>query len=216
MIMASTRRWHRAMLAGIVSALGMLGPSYGAPSQPLLDRLPGLVLWAWERPEDLRGLDRDVAVAFLAQTIDLKVDGVQVSPRRQPLRVDPETPLIAVTRVGTTASSRDSGSVVDRVARTVADTAGLPGVKAVQIDFDAVRSERPFYRHLLRRVKDMLDANTAVDDGAGIVVHRRQVMASGSPSSHDKHFRRCIVCFHKQRGRSKRSIGTSWKLEAGS
>jgi hypothetical protein len=160
MSMASTRRWRRAMLAGVVCPLALLGPSYAAPSHPLLDRLPGLVLWAWERPEDLRGLNRDVAVAFLAQTIDLKVDGVQVSPRRQPLRVDPETPLIAVTRVGTTPSSRPSGSLVDRVARTVADTAGLPGVKAVQIDFDTVRSERPFYRQLLRRVKEMLGART--------------------------------------------------------
>jgi len=148
------------MLAGIVSALVLLGPSYAAPSHPLLDRLPRLVLWAWERPEDLRGLDRDVAVAFLAQTIDLHVDGVQVSPRRQPLRVDPETPLIAVTRVATTPSSRQSESLVDKVANIVANTAGLAGVKAVQIDFDAVQSERPFYRQLLRRVKDMLGART--------------------------------------------------------
>ncbi len=160
MIMASTRRSHRAMLAGIVSALVLLGPSYAAPSHPLLDRLPRLVLWAWERPEDLRGLDRDVAVAFLAQTINLHVDGVQISPRRQPLRVDPETPLIAVTRVATTPSSRQSESLVDKVANIVANTAGLAGVKAVQIDFDAVQSERPFYRQLLRRVKDMLGART--------------------------------------------------------
>jgi hypothetical protein len=148
------------MLAGIVCALALLAPSYAARLHPSLDRLPRLVLWAWERPEDLRGLDRDVAVAFLAQTIDLKVDGVQVSPRRQPLRVDPETPLIAVTRIGTTPSSAHSELLVGRVARAVADTATLPGVKAVQIDFDAVQSERLFYRQLLRRVKDMLDART--------------------------------------------------------
>ena len=148
------------MLAGVVCTLALLGPPYAAPSHPLLDSLPRVVLWAWERPEDLRGLDRDVAVAFLAQTIDLKAEGGQVSPRRQPLRVDPDTPLIAVTRLATTPSSRQSESLVERVANTVASTAGLPGVKAVQIDFDAVQSERPFYRQLLRRVKDILGART--------------------------------------------------------
>jgi hypothetical protein len=148
------------MLAGIMCALAVLAPSYAARSHPSLDGLPRLVLWAWERPEDLRGLDRDVAVAFLAQTIDLKADGLQVSPRRQPLRVDPETLLIAVTRVATTASSARAEPVVDRVARAVAGTAALPGVKAVQIDFDAVQSERLFYRQVLRRVKAMLDART--------------------------------------------------------
>jgi hypothetical protein len=158
--MAPSRRSQRSMLAGIMCALALLAPSYAARSHPSLAGLPRLVLWAWERPEDLRGLDRDVAVAFLAQTIDLKADGLQVSPRRQPLRVDPETLLIAVTRVATTASSARADPVVDRVARAVAGTAALPGVKTVQIDFDAVQSESLFYRQVLRRVKAMLDART--------------------------------------------------------
>lgn len=38
---------------------------------------PRTVLWAWERPEDLKALDPDrVAVAFLAQTLVLKGDDV--------------------------------------------------------------------------------------------------------------------------------------------
>ena len=104
---------ERSILAGIVCALALLAPSYAARPPARLDSLPHLVLWAWERPEDLRGLDRDVAVAFLAQTIDLKADGLQVSPRRQPLRVDPETSLIAVTRVATrgAAMSADPNSL---------------------------------------------------------------------------------------------------------
>jgi len=59
---------------------------------------PSLVLWAWERPEDLRGLGTSAGVAFLAQTIALD-ESIAVRPRRQPLHVDRSTALIAVTRI---------------------------------------------------------------------------------------------------------------------
>ena len=72
-----------------------------------LSKLPDVVLWAWERPEDLRGLDDDVGVAFLAQTIDIGNKTFQVTPRRQPLRVSPGARLVAVTRIeGTGDDSR--------------------------------------------------------------------------------------------------------------
>src|SRR5437763_15764784 len=63
-------------------------------------QFPPIVLWAWERPEDLRGLDsKRFAVAFLAQTLVLKGDDVILNPRQQPLQVSPDTKLIAVTRI---------------------------------------------------------------------------------------------------------------------
>src|SRR2546425_7092673 len=47
---------------------------------------PRIVLWAWERPEDLSPFDpQRFAVAFLAQTLILKGDDVVLNPRRQPL-----------------------------------------------------------------------------------------------------------------------------------
>ena len=53
-------------------------------------QFPPIVLWAWERPEDLRGLDsKRFAVAFLAQTLVLKGDDVILNPRQQPLQVSP-------------------------------------------------------------------------------------------------------------------------------
>src|SRR5438477_9643979 len=61
---------------------------------------PPIVLWAWERPEDLRGLDsKRFAVAFLAQTLVLKGDDVILNPRHQSLQVLPGTKLMAVTRI---------------------------------------------------------------------------------------------------------------------
>jgi hypothetical protein len=78
-------------------------------------RMPRIVLWAWERPEDLRFLKAGQAgVAFLAKTIYLQTptDGspssnaavssapaFKVRPRLQPLRITAGTPLIAVVRI---------------------------------------------------------------------------------------------------------------------
>jgi hypothetical protein len=52
-----------------VIALVLLSPSYALLEHARLSRLPPLMLWAWERSEDLRGLHPSVGVAFLAQSI---------------------------------------------------------------------------------------------------------------------------------------------------
>ena len=63
-------------------------------------KFPSIVLWAWERPVDLEWADPEkFAVAFLAQTVILTGDQVKFRSRRNPLKVAPETKLIAVTRI---------------------------------------------------------------------------------------------------------------------
>jgi hypothetical protein len=124
-----------------------------------MDHVPMLVLWAWERPVDLRALPPDVAVAFLAQTIVMNAGAASVRPRRQPLRVSPIAVLIAVTRIETPAGERRLGGI-DDIARTIASTATLPGVAAVQVDFDATQSQRPVYRELLHAVRRALPPAT--------------------------------------------------------
>jgi hypothetical protein len=82
--MKSLRRL--GLVCGVV-ALGVLSPRYAIPRRPALDALPRLVLWAWERPEDLRQIDDDIGVAFLAQTITVSGERLTLHPRLQPLRV---------------------------------------------------------------------------------------------------------------------------------
>ncbi|MDQ3374662.1 MAG: hypothetical protein M3521_12345 [Acidobacteriota bacterium] len=66
------------------------------------NELPKIILWVWERPEDLRFLSAEkYGVAFLAQTLTLQKDEVLPNLRRQPLLVAPEVYLIAVTRIET-------------------------------------------------------------------------------------------------------------------
>src|SRR5689334_1883248 len=63
-------------------------------------RQPRIVLWAWERPENLEFINpREIAVAFLAKTIRLRAEETLVKPRFQPLKFAPGTELIAVVRI---------------------------------------------------------------------------------------------------------------------
>lgn len=124
---------------------------------------PKKILWAWERPEDLRFIDAEqFGVAFLAQTLELRNDDVNFRPRRQPLQVPANTYLIAVTRIET-AKDKDRPKLSEvqkrRIADLIIDTLKLPDVAAIQIDFDVVQSERVFYRNLLLELKERLPAN---------------------------------------------------------
>jgi hypothetical protein len=120
---------------------------------------PQLILWAWERPTDLRFIDaKRVGVAFLAKSILLSSDDVRVRPRLQSLQLAEDTKVIAVTRIETDRGHKASLSAQQRdaVSRTIADLASLPNVSEIQIDFDATRSERSFYRDLIKDVRNRL------------------------------------------------------------
>lgn len=120
--------------------------------------MPPKIIWAWERPEDLRFLDpKEFGVAFLSQTIFLENDLVAPKPRRQPLDVAPGTYLIAVTRIetkrGTAERPTFSPDMVAKVVSLVTKTLELPDVRGIQIDFDAVVSERSFYRSMMNELR---------------------------------------------------------------
>lgn len=129
----------------------------------LSSTMPNKIIWAWERPEDLRFLDpKEYGVAFLAQTIFLDNKGVTPKPRRQPLEIAPETYIIAVTRIETNKDGNKRPSFDAEMQNTVVslikNTLELPNVKAIQIDFDAVVSERNFYRDMMRKLAEEIKA----------------------------------------------------------
>lgn len=141
--------------------------------------LPKLVLWAWERPEDFRFINpEDTAVAFLAATIQFHDAQTSVRPRFQPLRVPEKSKLIAVIRIESDATRAGrgnlrltsanggqpipvqrallNGSQLEESVATIFHAASLPRVVGVQVDFDAARSERSFYRDLLFELRRQL------------------------------------------------------------
>ncbi len=141
-------------VAGIVlaAAVFLLWPRRADP----LPGFPHVFLWAWERSENLDFIDpHSTGVAFLARTVFLSERNVSVRPRLNPLRYTPGAVLMAVVRV---ESDRTPLPAAAPAAEAVAAAAGIPGVRALQVDFDATLSQRSFYREVLQRISKRLPA----------------------------------------------------------
>ena len=125
------------------------------------ETLPAVILWSWERPENLEFLDSNkYGVAFLAQTLILQNETIVFRPRRQPLKVNAKTKLIAVTRIES-AKVRSAVSALSveqqtKIVEFVLKTLEMTNVAAIQVDFDATISERDFYQNLLIELKQKL------------------------------------------------------------
>jgi len=122
---------------------------------------PRVVLWSWERPENLEFINsswpREIAVAFLARTIRLRAGETIVKPRLQPLRFPQGTELIAVARIETEEAAL-SHTQLETTVSAINQLARQSNVGAIQIDFDAKESERPFYREMLQTLRQSLPA----------------------------------------------------------
>jgi hypothetical protein len=123
------------------------------------DPMPGfphVFLWAWERPENLEFLDPHAAgVAFLARTVCLRGGAVSVRPRLNPLRYPPAAVLMAVVRVEPQDAELPP---VEATSAAIAEAAAITGVRALQVDFDATLSQRPYYRALLEDLRRRVPA----------------------------------------------------------
>lgn len=113
--------------------------------------LPPLMLWAWQRPEDLRFIDaRTTGVAYLAGTASITRTGSPwFEPRLQPLALPNATAALAVVRI-----ERGPWQLADLdfLSDRLSQLAAAAHAHAVQVDFDAARSQRMLYRELLRRL----------------------------------------------------------------
>lgn len=147
----------RIVLLGAIIAIGFVTLPRALRSRDPLAVFPPVVLWSWEHPDDLRFVNPKVAgVAFLAKTLWLSRDGVVSRPRLSKLQYSPGTALMAVVRFESAGDGLpESSTVVPEVVRT----AGLSGIRALQIDFDARESERAWYAAFLRALRDALPAS---------------------------------------------------------
>lgn len=136
---------------------------FGSRRATPFESLPPVILWAWERPEDLSFIDpRTTGVAYLAKTIDLHGDLMSVRPRLQPLQLAPGTQVIAVVRIETDAKQGPpfSPGRIKQIGKEITDLAAKAAV--VQIDYDAIVPERRLYREILKEVRLQLPANTGL------------------------------------------------------
>jgi hypothetical protein len=131
--------------------------------------LPPLVLWAWDRADDLRFLDvQDTAVAYLAATITLRGEDVLVQPRRNPLTLPEGTARVAVAHVETDRAAPPAlnAAQLRRFVDVLAAIHGDASHHAFQVDFEALSSQRRFLIDALaalrRRLPDTAISATAL------------------------------------------------------
>jgi hypothetical protein len=171
------RQSRRHLLLGVVVGLLVstvlhdpltprpLSEGEGALSSPRPLHLPRVMLWAWERHEDVRTIDpREVGIAYLAKTLFLRQGNVVTRPRLQPLQVPPATVLMPVIRI---ESHQLSPPTLDldqrtRVVQEIVALARVATTPVVQIDFDAKVSERAFYRAVLHDLRRALPDTTRI------------------------------------------------------
>jgi hypothetical protein len=132
-------------------------PVQGVHASKALARFPRLILWAWQMPERLEFIDpARISVAYLDQTIYVRTR-VFSEPRFQAMRVAPGTQVIAVVRIEMPeGASQDSEEIRKQVIDALLRSANRAGIVALQVDFDAVKSQREFYRDVLTRLRQQM------------------------------------------------------------
>ena len=124
-----------------------------------MKQLPSRTLWVWERPEDLHYIDpATTAIAWLDQTILIGQDVVTV-PRRQPLSYPTGAARIAVVRIEALPGAKLEAAQRQQVVTLLLQSAAQPGIAALQVDFDATRSQRAFYASVLTDLRSQMPAS---------------------------------------------------------
>ncbi|WP_377701606.1 hypothetical protein [Pseudoduganella sp. UC29_71] len=138
--------------------------SAGRPAHPALAQLPARMLWAWERPEDLRWLPADTGVAYVASTILLRGEEALVHPRAAPLLLAEGAALVPVLhvdaswRVPPALSAQQSARIVQELLRV----AQRGNRNVVQLDFEVRRSQRPFLAQTMAEIRRRLNPRIAL------------------------------------------------------
>jgi len=132
-------QWNGRLVGGLAAAGLLVLAGDARPTSP------APVLWAWERPEDLRFAGPDVAVAVLVGSITLSGDRILAEHRRQPVEILPGQRLIAVIHVEIDHRQALDWSPDERARAAAAALAYAGTAKAaeVQLDFEVRESERP-------------------------------------------------------------------------
>lgn len=160
------RFFHAAqdfLLAALLVALCFGIRSDGLVRRPSrMDTLPRTALWAWERRENLSALDaKRFMVAYLDRTVTLGAT-VRSQPRRNPVVFPASAKRMPVVRIEVGPRAVFGDGARAEVVQELLSAAQEPGASALQIDFDATRSQRGFYRALLFDLRRQMPAQMPI------------------------------------------------------
>lgn len=131
---------------------------------PALAQLPARMLWAWERPEDMRWLPADIGIAYVASSILLRGEEAVVRPRTSPLLLADGTAMVPVLHVDASwrtppaLNQQQSARIVQELLRV----AKRGNRNVVQLDFEVRRSQRPFLARTMAEIRRQLDPRIAL------------------------------------------------------
>ncbi len=132
-------------------------PTHPAPPKAAL---PPLMVWAWERPEDLSFLDpATTGVAVLSQTITLTPGAFDTHLRQQPVKLPEGIARLALTRIehgpesALPQTQEARAALVRQLMLPIRREPTQGRLVGLQIDFDARESEYPAYAALLAEVR---------------------------------------------------------------
>lgn len=153
-----------AALAGVAALSTLPAASPGPRRHPALDAIPKVVLWAWERPEDMQWLPVGVGVAYLDTTIELADREARVRRRQHRMVAPDHAAVIPVVHVDVSRqhpplrTDAQINSVVDAVL-----TAALHGNRhVVQLDFEVRSSQREFLSRTVSAIRQRLPRDYAL------------------------------------------------------
>jgi hypothetical protein len=144
----------KLIIVSVLVLLGFFGLLFFYPKSN------NIVIWAWERPENLEFLknEKNVKVAFYAGQINYYEKDMETRYRYQPLAIDSNTEKIAVVRIENHYSDNFNltNEFLEKTVAFVINKCNYKEITTCQIDFDARSSEREFYKRLLTKIKKQL------------------------------------------------------------
>lgn len=130
------------------------------------ERIPkdNLVLWTWDRFEDLRFIrSADYGVAYYAGTFHLTRDHAAFIPRQHKLLLPPTvTNIRPVFRIENDAQSSPGVEAADYVCKTISGYLSQRDQRSLQVDYDATVEDRAFYIALLNQLRHTLPSDSNI------------------------------------------------------
>ncbi len=120
------------------------------------------VLWLWDRPCDMRSLDSsEFEFALLTMTFEFDESHVKIIPRHSSALVGEHALVVPVIRLESIGTSKHFNTKVSQelIENICAEVGHYPHAMKLQIDFDAKKSERDWYRNLLIVLRNRLPAD---------------------------------------------------------
>lgn len=142
------------------AALLIAGTLLLSSCQPARPAAP-LILWAWERPEDLRFVGDQAEVAVQTGFVELAGNGLRSRGRHFPLRVArPPTTALVHVQIDHSTPLDWTPSLRARTAAAILHYADAAPVQRVQVDFEVRASERQVLLDVLHDVRRGLPPGT--------------------------------------------------------